>query len=107
MTPATTPKSVSFRPDAVILHCLLGALFLGIVAMLSLPAARGYNAWLGALPLWLLGMPVTAIAASRLVRRLPLARQAVAANRRNRGNAGAPARRRSAMATNHRFARAA
>jgi len=30
----------------------------GLIAVLLLPAARGYSAWLGWMPLWLLGMPL-------------------------------------------------
>lgn len=33
----------------------------GLVAVLLLPAARGYSAWLGWMPLWLLGMPLSAL----------------------------------------------
>src|SRR3546814_7155766 len=42
---------------------LLGALFLGVVAMLSLPAARADSAAFGWMPLWLLGMPLASLAA--------------------------------------------
>ena len=53
---------------------LLGALFLGAIAMLSLPAARADSAALGWMPMWLLGMPLAslaALAAARLHLRLP------------------------------------
>ena len=30
----------------------------GAVLVLAVPAARGYSPWFGALPLWLLGMPL-------------------------------------------------
>jgi hypothetical protein len=36
------------------------AILLGGVAVLLVPAARGHNAWLGWMPLWLLGMPLSA-----------------------------------------------
>ena len=32
----------------------------GLLAVLLLPAARGANFWIGALPLWLLAMPASA-----------------------------------------------
>ncbi|HET6430893.1 hypothetical protein [Dyella sp.] len=32
----------------------------GALLVLALPAARGSSAWFGALPLWLLGMPLVA-----------------------------------------------
>ena len=41
------------------LDCGLRRLVLiGLTAVLLLPAARGYNVWLGWMPLWLLGMPL-------------------------------------------------
>ncbi|MFP5374600.1 MAG: hypothetical protein ACLGHW_06840 [Gammaproteobacteria bacterium] len=33
----------------------------GLVLVLAWPAARGHSAWLGWLPLWLLGMPLSAL----------------------------------------------
>lgn len=36
------------------------AVILGALAVLLIPAARGNSAWLGWLPLWLLGMPMAA-----------------------------------------------
>ena len=53
---------------------LLGALFLGAVVLLSLPAARAASATFGWTPLWLLGMPLAslaALAAPRVSLRLP------------------------------------
>lgn len=41
------------------------ALAIGIVAVLLIPAARGFSETLGWLPLWLLVMPLTALAARR------------------------------------------
>ncbi|MCD9033992.1 hypothetical protein LDO32_20000, partial [Luteimonas sp. Y-2-2-4F] len=49
---------------------LLGALFLGAVAMLSLPAARSLASPVGAMPLWLIGMPLASLAALALRARL-------------------------------------
>jgi hypothetical protein len=39
---------------------LLAAMFLAVVAMLSLPQARAASATFGWLPLWLVGLPATA-----------------------------------------------
>lgn len=50
-------------------QCLLGAAGLGLVALLSLPAARGMSAALGWMPLWLLLMPLAAWVALRVARR--------------------------------------
>jgi hypothetical protein len=43
----------------------------GLVLVLAWPAARGHNAWLGWLPLWLAGMPAIALWA---LHRCPLPR---------------------------------
>jgi hypothetical protein len=64
----------------------------GLLAVLLLPAARGHNAWLGWMPLWLLGMPATAWWALHRFR-LP-AWPAVARQRRRR-RAEPQARRRA------------
>ena len=36
------------------------AVTLGTLAVLLIPAARGHHEWLGWLPLWLVGMPLSA-----------------------------------------------
>lgn len=41
-------------------RALKQALLIGMIAVLAIPAARDYNAWLGWMPLWLLGMPLSA-----------------------------------------------
>jgi hypothetical protein len=41
-------------------QALKQAVLIGLVAVLALPAARGYHTWLGWMPLWLLGMPLSA-----------------------------------------------
>lgn len=54
-------------------QALVGVAFLGLVAIASLPAARGAGP-VGWMPLWLLGMPLAslaALAAARLHLRLP------------------------------------
>lgn len=77
MTSARLPlfRSPDAESDAPPLTTwLLGALFLGGIAVLSLPGARAGDGALGWMPLWLLGMPLAslaALAASRLFLRLP------------------------------------
>lgn len=48
---------------------VLAALFLAVMAMLSLPPARAASATFGWLPLWLAGLPATAWLALALARR--------------------------------------
>jgi len=59
----------------------------GALAVLLLPAARGHNDWFGWMPLWLLGMPLSAWWA---LHRFALPRraqpQAVPLRRRRRGS---------------------
>lgn len=47
--------------DARLIIALRRVLFSGIALALLLPAAREYNAWLGWMPLWLVGMPLSAL----------------------------------------------
>ncbi|HRN61760.1 MAG TPA: hypothetical protein PK743_10410 [Luteimonas sp.] len=64
------PPSRSPDPTPSLRHVealLLGALFLGAIAMLSLPAARGTSAALGWMPLWLLGLPAASLVTARLL----------------------------------------
>jgi|GEM_PF-595105 len=73
MTRSATTRPTA-QPDAlrILEHLLLCALFLGAIAMLSLPAARGASATLGWMPLWLIGLPAASLAtafALRLSRR--------------------------------------
>lgn len=75
----------------------------GLVAVLALPAARGYSAWLGWMPLWLLGMPLAALWALHGFRLPRRAAAAMLARRRRRPQA----RRRLPRAFAPRLARAA
>lgn len=59
--------TVHARPS-LIEQSLLGAAALGLVAMLSLPAARSTSESLGWLPFWLLALPLSAWAVARLLR---------------------------------------
>lgn len=56
-------SSVSFLEQA-----LLGAVALALVAMLSLPAARGVSDVFGWMPFWLLALPLSAWVAARALR---------------------------------------
>ena len=75
--------------DAILRH----AVILGTLAVLLIPAARGSNAWFGWLPLWLVGMPLSAWWSLRgfpvpaLALRLPQRRRVQAARRGRRPHA--------------------
>lgn len=49
-------------------QALLGAIALALVAMLSLPAARGVSDTFGWLPFWLLALPLSAWGVARALR---------------------------------------
>lgn len=61
------PATAHDQPS-LIEQSLLGAVALGLVAMLSLPAARSTSETLGWLPFWLLALPLSAWAVARLLR---------------------------------------
>lgn len=69
------------------------AVTLGTLAVLLIPAARGHHEWLGWLPLWLVGMPLSAWWSLRgfpvpaLALRLPQRRRVQAARRARRPHA--------------------
>jgi hypothetical protein len=73
--------------DAILRH----AVILGTLAVLLVPDARGSTQWLGWLPLWLVGMPLTAWWSLRgfplppVAMRMPRRRRAQAL-RRSRGH---------------------
>ena len=102
-----TNASLTFSRDATaqtppLATWLLGALFLGAIAVLSLPAARADSAAFGSMPLWLLGMPLASLAAlavSRLSLRLPRRRMPDSSPAMRRRRPGTTqARRRAAPA---------
>ncbi|MGV8960740.1 MAG: hypothetical protein ACOH1V_10170 [Stenotrophomonas sp.] len=47
-------------PDPQLLRYVRHIALAGMALVLVWPAARGYNAWIGWLPLWLVGMPAAA-----------------------------------------------
>lgn len=73
-------QNTTSRPPVhlALYQALVGIAFLGLVAVVSLPAARGVGP-IGWMPMWLLGMPMVALAALGL------------AGRGQRGPAGRPA----------------
>ena len=80
--------------DAVLRH----AVILGTLAILFIPAARGGSEWFGWLPLWLVGMPLSAWWSLRgfplpqmTMARMPRRRRAQAL-RRGRGRRAMPLR---------------
>ena len=90
---APRPARTTHLPDRRLRIALWRALWLGAAVVIAVPAARGDSAWLGWLPLWLVGMPACALWALHRFRlpRLPLPAPA-ARSRRRRG--GGQARRR-------------
>jgi hypothetical protein len=46
------------QPDPRLDRMMRRIVLVGALLVLALPVARGHSAWLGALPLWLLGMPL-------------------------------------------------
>ena len=97
-------QDASALPDPRLEHALRQCIAIGLLLVLVLPAARGASTWFGALPMWLVAMPLVswwALHRFRLPRRprvLPESR------RRRRGTA--QARRRQGR-TRPAFARAA
>ena len=96
------------RPPAVasvhptLARSLRGALVLGVLLVLLLPAARGDSQWLGWWPLWLVAMPATALWALHRFR-LPARGGAALPRRRRIG----PQARRRALPAAQRLPRAA
>lgn len=113
VTPAATaptrsaPRRAARAPDPRLDRALRHALWLGATLVLLLPAARGYSAWLGWMPLWLLGMPAVALWALHRFRVPPLLARGVAGLRASRRRRLPQARRRAPRATRRRVAHAA
>lgn len=57
--PARSRRTAGLEaPDPRLDRALRRLVLLGLALVLALPAARGSSAWLGALPLWLVAMPL-------------------------------------------------
>lgn len=52
---------LNYRPDPRLALVLRRTVVVGAGLVLAVPAARGYNPWLGAMPLWLLAMPLASL----------------------------------------------
>lgn len=103
-TPTRRPRQPAI--DVRLAAALRQLLVLGAVLVLLVPATRGYNAWLGWMPLWLLGMPLSALWALHRFRLPRLARaDAIAAVPRRRR--GGQARRRALHRVSRRLPQAA
>lgn len=92
-------------PDPRLERTLRRIVLTGALLVLALPVARGYSPWLGAMPLWLLGMPLAswwALHRFRLPRLPPGTTRAATARRRT-----VQARRRTSVRTGRRIAHAA
>lgn len=106
MTASATRRPRKPAIDAGLATALRQVLVLGAVLVLLVPAARGYNVWLGWMPLWLLGMPLSALWALHRFRLPRLARtDAIAATPRRRR--GGQARRRALHRVSRRLPQAA
>ena len=96
------------RPDPRLVLILRRVAIVGAALVVVVPAARGYNTWLGAMPLWLLAMPLASLWALhgfRLRASGPVAAaQSPAARRRSRPQAR---RRRQYPASSRAFAASA
>lgn len=89
-------------------QCVLGALFVAAIAVLSLPQARAVSASLGWVPFWLLALPASAWLALQAQRyAMRLAATPVPLVQRRRGPAPATRRRAVAGARDTRRASAA
>lgn len=101
----SAPARLAGPPDPRLAHLLRGLTLTGLVMVLLLPAAREHTQGLGWLPLWLVGMPLTAWWS--LYRfRLPLGagRQARSAAPLRRRRRGSQARRRKSSRSGLRTA---
>ncbi|MEO6264439.1 MAG: hypothetical protein ABIO58_05715 [Luteimonas sp.] len=101
-------RDATTTPDPRLEHVLRRIVLIGLLLVLALPAARGHGYWLGAGPLWLLGMPLASWWALHRFRlpRLPQVRATATIARRRRSRA-AQARRRPAPPAGGRIAHAA
>jgi len=90
-------QNVAVTPDPQLLRSLRLALLCGLALVILLPMARGSSEWLGWLPMWLVGMPATALWSLHRFR-LPLGKAATASLAPRRRRSGTQARRRAVPA---------
>jgi hypothetical protein len=95
------------RPDVRLEGALRRIVLAGALLVLAIPAARGSSQWLGALPLWLLAMPLASWWALHRFRLPRLRAQAPANATRRRRRGTVQARRRAALAARAGVAHAA
>jgi hypothetical protein len=95
------------RPDVRLDRALRRIVLAGALLVLAIPAARGSSQWFGALPLWLLAMPLASWWALHRFRLPRLQAQAPANATRRRRRGTAQARRRVAPAARAGIAHAA
>lgn len=93
-------------PDPRLERALRRIVLAGAMLVLALPIARGHSLWFGALPLWLLAMPLASWWALHHFR-LPRLPQSVIPVMRLRRRRMAQARRRPGPRVRGRFAHAA
>jgi hypothetical protein len=98
------PAQASALPDPRLERALRHCVAIGFLLVLAVPAARGASTWFGALPLWLVAMPLVSWWALHRFR-LPRRPRVLAESRRRR-RGGAQARRRQGSGR-PAFARAA
>lgn len=89
----TIPMPSSSSAPALLAAVLGGALFLGALALVSLPPLRAGAFALGAAPLWLLGMPLASLAA------LAVRPLATLSRRRSQASSSSPGLRRRRPST--------
>lgn len=94
------------HPDPRLVAGVRRCLLLGAAAVLLLPIARGDSAWFGWMPLWLVGMPLSALWALHRFR-LPRWPAAAISGMRRRRRSHGQARRRKRVAAPAPLRRAA
>jgi hypothetical protein len=99
------PAQARELPDPRLERALRRCVAIGALLVLAVPAARGHSSWFGALPLWLLAMPLVSWWALHRFR-LPRRSQPRPETARRRRRNTVQARRRPARGT-PAFARAA
>jgi hypothetical protein len=95
--PAFVPLLPASPPDRRLVGALRRILVIGACLVLAVPAARGHSQWLGALPLWLVAMPMASLWA---LQGCPLPRRRTAAEAT--AQAGSGRRRRGPQARRRR-----